>query len=477
MRPRRCSHSSSPWSPPTSRATGTRSGRRSQTTTRPTRKRAVAADLVAAMTTLGHETFAVAGHDRGGRVAYRMALDSPSAVTRLAVLDIVPTAEVWSRADALFAMGYWHWPFLAQPAPLPERLILGDPDGFWLAAERIGLGVAPGRYPQAVLDTYRAQLDDPEIVTAICEDYRAGATIDRELDEADRGRRTIACPVLALWGANGALPRLLRGPAGAVAALRARRHRPRRTWRLAFPGGGRAGGGRGRVGQVFCLDIANRARSDSPRDSWVAQIRTFRSNASKELPRMTDAKRPTTTDSGIPATSDEFSATVGPAGPIPLHDHYLVQKMQHFNRERVPERVVHAKGGGAHGFFEVTEDVSQYTKAKFLAAGSAHPGVPALLDRRRRAGLPGHGARPARVRDQDLHRGGQPRPRRQQHAGVLRPRPHEVPGLHPLAEAPARHRTAQQRHAVGLLDAVARERPPGDGPDVGPRHAAHLAPP
>ena len=88
---------------------------------------------------------------------------------------------------------------------------------------------------------------------------------------------------------------------------------------------------------------------------------------------MTDAKRPTTTDSGIPATSDEFSATVGPTGPIPLHDHYLVQKMQHFNRERVPERVVHAKGGGAHGFFEVTEDVSQFTKAKFLAPGARSP--------------------------------------------------------------------------------------------------------
>ncbi len=89
---------------------------------------------------------------------------------------------------------------------------------------------------------------------------------------------------------------------------------------------------------------------------------------------MSDAQRPrTTTDSGIPATSDEFSATVGPTGPIPLHDHYVVQKMQHFNRERVPERVVHAKGGGAHGFFEVTEDVSQYTKADFLQPGKRSP--------------------------------------------------------------------------------------------------------
>jgi len=82
-----------------------------------------------------------------------------------------------------------------------------------------------------------------------------------------------------------------------------------------------------------------------------------------------EQRRKTTTDSGVPATSDEYSLTVGPAGPIALHDHYVVQKMQHFNRERVPERVVHAKGGGAHGFFEVTEDLTQYTKADFLQPG------------------------------------------------------------------------------------------------------------
>jgi haloacetate dehalogenase len=175
-------------------------------------KRALATDLVAAMRALGHEAFVVAGHDRGGRIAYRMALDHPAAVTRLAVLDIVPTGEVWSHANADFAMGYWHWPFLAQPAPLPERLILGDPDGFWLAAERIGLGARPGRYPQEVIDAYRGQLSDPEIVSAICEDYRAGATVDRELDDSDLGRRTIVCPVLALWGANGALPRFYDDP-------------------------------------------------------------------------------------------------------------------------------------------------------------------------------------------------------------------------------------------------------------------------
>ena len=169
-------------------------------------KRALARDLVEAMAGLGHRRFAVAGHDRGGRVAYRMALDHPEVVSALAVLDIVPTAEVWAHADALFALGYWHWGFLAQPAPLPERLILADPDAFFdHHVRRIGVGADPARYPPAVLGAYRALLGDPEIVTAICEDYRAGASIDRALDEADRGARRIACPTLALWGARGAL--------------------------------------------------------------------------------------------------------------------------------------------------------------------------------------------------------------------------------------------------------------------------------
>ena len=173
---------------------------------RPHSKRALARDLVEAMAALGFDRFAVAGHDRGGRVAYRMALDHPQRVSALAVLDIVPTAEVWARADDRLAIAYWHWGFLAQPAPLPERLILGDPDAYYeWHVRRIGLGAAPGRYPDEVLAAYRAQLHDPEIVAAICEDYRAGCSVDRADDEADRGR-PIACPVLALWGANGALP-------------------------------------------------------------------------------------------------------------------------------------------------------------------------------------------------------------------------------------------------------------------------------
>ena len=169
-------------------------------------KRALAEDLVAAMARLGHERFAVAGHDRGGRVAYRMALDHPAVVTRLAVLDIVPTGEIWRAADAMFALGYWHWGFLAQPAPLPERMILGDPEVFWVAIERMGIKGGDDRYPAEVVDAYRAQIADPGAVEAMCEDYRAGATIDRALDDADRGRRTIGCPVRTLWGGAGGLP-------------------------------------------------------------------------------------------------------------------------------------------------------------------------------------------------------------------------------------------------------------------------------
>jgi haloacetate dehalogenase len=175
----------------------------------PHSKRAMAIDLVQAMASLGCDRFAVAGHDRGGRVAYRMALDHPSTVTTLSVLDIVPTAEVWARSDAQTAVGYWHWGFLAQPAPLPERLILGDADAwFQFHVRRMGIDSQPHRYPAEVVGVYRRQLLDPGAVEAMCEDYRAGATIDRQTDEADRAaERLITCPTLALWGTRGALPR------------------------------------------------------------------------------------------------------------------------------------------------------------------------------------------------------------------------------------------------------------------------------
>lgn len=178
---------------------------------RPHGKRALALDQVEAMAALGFESFAVAGHDRGGRVAYRMALDHPQRVSRLAVLDIVPTAEVWARAGADLARTYWHWPFLAQPAPLPERLIGADPGAYFDLHVRgqLGLGTEPGHPADEVLGSYRRAFDDPAAVEAMCEDYRAGAGADIEDDEADRaaGRR-IECPVLALWATRGALPRL-----------------------------------------------------------------------------------------------------------------------------------------------------------------------------------------------------------------------------------------------------------------------------
>jgi haloacetate dehalogenase len=174
----------------------------------PHSKRALAMDMVEAMGALGFDRFAVIGHDRGGRVAYRLALDEPGRVTALAVLDVVPTGEVWARAGADMALGYWHWAFLAQPAPLPERLIAGDPDAFFdFHVRALGLGAAPSRYPADLMAAYRALLDDSETVHAMCEDYRAGAGVDREHDDADLGRRWIEPPMLALWSERGALPR------------------------------------------------------------------------------------------------------------------------------------------------------------------------------------------------------------------------------------------------------------------------------
>jgi haloacetate dehalogenase len=170
----------------------------------PYSKRAMALDQIEVMRQLGFERFFVAGHDRGGRCAYRMALDHPGRVARLAVLDIVPTGEAFRRADLSFGLGYWHWFFLAQPAPFPERLIGSDPDYFLLRNHSAG---RPTYFtPEAFADYARA-FRNPDTVHAICEDYRAGAGIDFKLDEADRGRRKISCPVLALWGARGALPR------------------------------------------------------------------------------------------------------------------------------------------------------------------------------------------------------------------------------------------------------------------------------
>ncbi|WP_116451645.1 alpha/beta fold hydrolase [Blastococcus litoris] len=166
-------------------------------------KRAMAADGVALMRQLGFGRFDVVGHDRGGRAAYRLALDSPDAVRRLTVMDVIPTGEVWERADARFALGYWHWAFLALAEPVPETIIAHDPEHFFFDAE-FG-GAIRGFAADAVAD-YARCVRDPAVVHAICEDYRAGATCDRRDDDADRASgRTIGSPVQVLWAGRGAL--------------------------------------------------------------------------------------------------------------------------------------------------------------------------------------------------------------------------------------------------------------------------------
>lgn len=166
-------------------------------------KRAMARDMVEVMQALGAERFAVVGHDRGGRVAYRLALDHPARVTALALLDIVPTIETWDATDMARALSSFHWQFLAQPEPLPERLIGHEPDFFldWL----LGSWAAPGfGFDPAALEAYRAAFRNPSVIHATCEDYRAGATVDRATDDEDRTRgRRIECPVLVLWGDAG----------------------------------------------------------------------------------------------------------------------------------------------------------------------------------------------------------------------------------------------------------------------------------
>jgi haloacetate dehalogenase len=163
----------------------------------PYSKRAMARDQVAVMRQLGFEQFFVAGHDRGGRCAYRMALDHPERVRKMAVLDIIPTGEALRRADMAFGLGYWHWFFLAQPYDLPERMIGANPDNYYFRQRDLF-------DPEALADYLRC-VHDPATNHAMCEDYRAGATYDFALDEADRGTRRIACPMLALWGRKGRL--------------------------------------------------------------------------------------------------------------------------------------------------------------------------------------------------------------------------------------------------------------------------------
>jgi haloacetate dehalogenase len=186
----------------------------------PYSKRALAADMLTVMEKLGFSRFSVAGHDRGGRVAYRLALDHPARVEKLAVLDIVPTAEAWDRADARFALGFWPWTLLAQPEPLPERLIAAAPDAIIDSALN-GWGTPANSFSSAARDGYIAALRDRDHIHAICEEYRAAAGIDREHDADDqRSGQRIACPLLALWSAEGALARWYEADGGPLALWR-----------------------------------------------------------------------------------------------------------------------------------------------------------------------------------------------------------------------------------------------------------------
>jgi len=182
----------------------------------PYSKRAMAGDMVAVMSALGHSSFAVAGHDRGGRVAYRLALDHPDVVVGLAVLDIIPTIDVWERADATFATAYWPWSLLAQPEPLPERLVGAAPSAV-IDAALDGWGSSGDTFDEAARAAYVEALSDAAHVHAICEEYRAAATIDLLHDEDDRRRgRRVAAPVLALWSGTGPLDSWYRSEGGPI---------------------------------------------------------------------------------------------------------------------------------------------------------------------------------------------------------------------------------------------------------------------
>jgi len=171
----------------------------------PYTKRAMAAVMVEVMAALGHERFAVAGHDRGGRVAYRMALDTPQHVERLATLDILPGYEYWARMNREYALRIYHWVFLAQPFPVPETLICPNSDAYYRStlASWTRAKTLEGFDPRAV-EQYLSALRDPARVRAACEDYRAGAYADVDHDAADLAAgRKIAAPLLALWCGSG----------------------------------------------------------------------------------------------------------------------------------------------------------------------------------------------------------------------------------------------------------------------------------
>ena len=168
-------------------------------------KRRMAALLVSVMASMGFATFSVMGHDRGARVAYRMALDHPSTIQRVVTIEIIPTSDMWEAFNAEMAMKAYHWSFLAQPFPLPETLIACDPVFYlewtlrsWAKGHRLDA------FDSRALESYREQISDPARVHAMCEDYRAGASIDRRFDLADKTRGVkITAPLLFIWSKLG----------------------------------------------------------------------------------------------------------------------------------------------------------------------------------------------------------------------------------------------------------------------------------
>jgi haloacetate dehalogenase len=181
----------------------------------PYTKQAMANELVAVMDKLGFSKFDLVGHDRGGRVAYRLALDHPEKVQRLAVFDVIPISEAWDHADAKFAMNWWPWSLLMQKAPLPEKYLLGAPDAAF--DNPLGQGSFGPEVKAEYLETYR----DPARVHAICEEYRAAAGLDIEHDKADqKASRRITCPMLHLWAAGGPLDSFYEKDGGALGIWR-----------------------------------------------------------------------------------------------------------------------------------------------------------------------------------------------------------------------------------------------------------------
>ena len=180
----------------------------------------MASDMVSLMARLDFPRFAVAGHDRGGRVAYRLALDHPEQATRLAVLDVLPTEVAWARADARFALGYWPWALLAQPSPLPEHVLTKNADAVVdNALDTWGRRLR--ETPAGVRREYIEALRDPAHASAICEEYRAGASLDRVHDRADAAaRRRIRRPLLVLWSADGPLDTWYQTQSGPLALWR-----------------------------------------------------------------------------------------------------------------------------------------------------------------------------------------------------------------------------------------------------------------